>query len=271
MTSAAGDDFTRDGAVVLRGLFSDWVGPLRDGLDAIMAKPSPLERVYHPADGSAPFFQDLCNWRRIAEFEDFVRDSPAATTAAALMRSDTAQFFHDHVLVKEPGTAIVTPWHHDMPYYCVGGERTVSFWIALDPVQRATSLRCVAGSHLWGVTHRPKRFDGRDLYEGDQTQEIPDIDGSPDKYTILSWDMEPGDAVAFDFRTVHGAAGNSGRADRRRIVSMRWVGDGAVFVDRQGKGSPPFRHLALKDGEPLSGPDFPVFTVATEKTSRSES
>ena len=257
MNSAAIEDFARDGAVVLRGVFSGWVEPLRAGLDTIMAKPSPLKRVYHPLDGSAPFFQDLCNWQRIAEFEHFVRSSPAAATAAALMRSRTDQFFHDHVLVKEPGTAIVTPWHHDMPYYCVGGERTVSLWIALDPVARATSLRCVAGSHLWGVS-RPKRFDGRDLYEGDRAQEVPDIDGDLDKYRVLSWAMEPGDAVAFDFRTIHGAAANTGQSNRRRIVSMRWVGDGAVFVDRQGKGSPPFRHLTLKDGEPLSGPEFPV-------------
>jgi ectoine hydroxylase-related dioxygenase (phytanoyl-CoA dioxygenase family) len=240
------DDFGRDGAVVLRGLFSDWLDPLRAGLDAIMAAPSPLERVYHPTDGSAPFFQDLCNWQRIPEFEDFVRNSPAA------------EIFHDHVLVKEPGTAIVTPWHHDMPYYCVDGDYTVSFWIALDPIPRATSLRCVAGSHLWGVNLRPKRFDGRDLYEGDESQEVPDIDGDPDRYKVLSWAMAPGDAVAFDFRTIHGAAANSAQQTRRRIVSMRWVGDGTIFVDRQGKGSPPFRHLTLRDGEPLSGPEFPV-------------
>jgi ectoine hydroxylase-related dioxygenase (phytanoyl-CoA dioxygenase family) len=252
------DDFARDGAVVLRGLFADWIERLRSGVDAIMGAPSALQRVYRPADGSAPFFQDLCNWRRIAEFDDFVRHSSAATTAAALMRSSTAQFFHDHVLVKEPGTAIVTPWHHDLPYYCVGGEHTVSFWIALDPVPLATSLRCVAGSHLWGASHRPKRFDGGDLYEGDQSEEVPDIDGDPKRYKVLSWAMEPGDAIAFDFRTVHGAAANTGQADRRRIVSMRWLGDGAVFVDRQGKGSPPFHHLTLKNGEPLSGPEFPV-------------
>jgi ectoine hydroxylase-related dioxygenase (phytanoyl-CoA dioxygenase family) len=223
-----------------------------------MAAPSPLERVYQPADGTAPFFQDMCNWRRIAEFEDFVRHSPAAEIAAKLMRSATAQFFHDHVLVKEPGSSIPTPWHHDMPYYCVDGEHTVSFWIALDPVPVETSLRCVAGSHLWGGSLRPKRFDGRDLYEGDATPEMPDIDGNPDRYEILSWEMQPGDAVAFDFRTVHGAAGNSGRQHRRRIVSMRWTGDGTIFIDRQGKGSPPFQHLSLKTGEPLSGPDFPV-------------
>ena len=35
-----------------------------------------------PADGSAPFFQDLCNWQRIPEFEAFVYRSPAAEIAA---------------------------------------------------------------------------------------------------------------------------------------------------------------------------------------------
>jgi hypothetical protein len=44
---------------------------------------------------------------------------------------------------------------------------------------------------------------------------------------------------------------------------MRWTGDGTVFVDRQGKGSPPFKHLTLKDGEALSGPDFPTIYSAS--------
>lgn len=70
--------------------------------------------------------------------------------------------------------------------------------------------------------------------------------------------MQPGDAVAFDFRTVHGASANKARASRRRVFSARWVGDDAVFADRKGKGSPPFKHLALKDGDKLDGPDFPV-------------
>jgi ectoine hydroxylase-related dioxygenase (phytanoyl-CoA dioxygenase family) len=248
------DRFAEDGAVLIRGVFADWVDRLRGGLDAIMASPSPLKRIYQGEDGSAPFFQDLCNWQRTQPFEDFVRSSPAAGIAAGLMRSRTAQFFHDHVLVKEPGTAVMTPWHHDMPYYCVGAEGTVSFWIALDPVPQETSLRCVAGSHRWGKSFRPKRFDGTDLYADDPTEEIPEI-GDGD--TILFWDLDPGDAVAFDFRTVHGAPANTSTA-RRRIVSMRWVGDDAVFIDRQGKGSPPFKHLTLKDGAPLAGPDFPV-------------
>ena len=266
MTSAAtmmpGDDdierFAEDGAIVLRGLFADWVTPLARGIERLMGDPSPRERSYQPEDGSARFFQDLCNWQRIDEFRDFVLTSPAGAVAAALMRSSTGRFFHDHVLVKEPGTSIVTPWHQDAPYYCVEGEQSVSFWIPLDPVPKETSLQCVAGSHRWGRIHKPKRFNGVDLYENDDREEMPDIDANREAYRILSWPLQPGDAVAFDFRCIHGAAANSGQASRRRAFSARWVGDDAVFVDRKGKGSPPFDHLTLKTGDALDGPDFPV-------------
>ena len=61
------------------------------------------------------------------------------------MNSRTARFFHEHVLVKEPRTEARTPWHHDLPYYCIDGTHTVSFWTVLDPVPRSICLQLVAG------------------------------------------------------------------------------------------------------------------------------
>jgi ectoine hydroxylase-related dioxygenase (phytanoyl-CoA dioxygenase family) len=249
--------YQRDGVILVKGAFRDWVEPLRAGVAQVMDAPSPYERSYTPKDGSARFFQDLCNWQRIPELRDFVLNGPGAAIAAALMKSPVARFFHDHILVKEPGNSLVTPWHQDSPYYCVGGEQSVSFWIPLDPVARDTTLECVAGSHRWGVNHKPKRFDGTDLYEGDESVEMPDIDADRSKFEILGWAMEPGDAVAFDFHTIHGAPANRS-ATRRRVFSARWVGADAYFIDRKGRGSPPLRHLTLADGAPLDGPDFPV-------------
>ena len=257
-TDAQVEEYSRNGVIIVRGLFADWVEKLQAGTARLMADPSPNERSYTPADGSARFFQDLCNWQRIDEFRDFVENSPAAKAAARLMKSKTGRFFHDHVLVKEPGSSIETPWHQDQPYYCTDGRQSVSFWIPLDPISKETALQCIAGSHLWGKLHKPKRFDGTDLYQGDDTEEMPDISANRDNYQILHWAMAPGDAVAFNFRTIHGAAANTGQTNRRRAFSARWVGDDAVFVDRQGKGSPRFEHLTLKTGQPLEGPDFPV-------------
>jgi ectoine hydroxylase-related dioxygenase (phytanoyl-CoA dioxygenase family) len=251
------EDFARDGAVVLRGVFKDWVEPLREGTAQLMAAPSPLERSYQPKDGSAPFFQDLCNWQRIPEYRRFVTESGAGRVAAALMQSRTARFFHDHILVKEPGNSIVTPWHQDLPYYCVSGERSVSMWIPLDPVSREVTLELVAGSHRWGRSYKPMRFDGTELYAGDTAPAMPDIDSQRSEFEILGWAMEPGDAVCFHFGTVHGAPGNVSKQNRRRVFSARWVGDGAQFIDRGGKGSPPFRHLALRTGDALPAEEFP--------------
>lgn len=249
--------FAADGAVVLRGVFAAQVEALRAGTATLMAHPSPRERSYAPRDGSGFFFQDLCNWRDVPEYRDFVLASPAARIAARLMGTKTARFFHDHVLVKEPGSSIVTPWHQDMPYYCVSGLANVSFWIPLDPVGRAATLEIVAGSHRWGLEHRPRRFDGSILIDGDDRPDIPDIEADRAKYRVLAWELEPGDAVAFSFRSVHGAPANVSTA-RRRVFSARWVGEDARFLDRDGKGSPPLAHLTLKTGDPLDGPDFPL-------------
>ena len=57
-----------------------------------------------PAGAPGRFWDDYVNWERIPEFERFARESDVARLAAELMASDTVQLFHDHVLVKEPGT-----------------------------------------------------------------------------------------------------------------------------------------------------------------------
>jgi ectoine hydroxylase-related dioxygenase (phytanoyl-CoA dioxygenase family) len=69
--------------------------------------------------------------------------------------------------------------------------------------------------------------------------------------------MEPGDAVAFNFRTLHGARGNLA-ATRRRAFSLRLVGDDARYVDRPGPTSPPFPGHGMEMGQRLREDWFPV-------------
>jgi hypothetical protein len=119
------DEFQQDGCAVIRGIFAPWIDGLKAGIEENMASPSFRERTYVPDDGSARFFQDFCNWDRIPGYRALVLESPMAMLAARLMRSRTARIFHDHVLVKEPGTSVVTPWHQDQPYYLISAQ-TVS-------------------------------------------------------------------------------------------------------------------------------------------------
>jgi len=92
-------DYQRDGAVCIRGAFKGWVDTIAAGIERNMQNRSATASDI--ANGRGSFFDDYCNWERIPEFVKIVRESPAAAIAAAVMQSRTAQFFHDHVLVKE--------------------------------------------------------------------------------------------------------------------------------------------------------------------------
>ncbi len=250
--------FQRDGATVLRGVFADWVEPLQAGIERNMAEPGPDAKHYTTDSGPGLFFGDYCNWQRIPEYRDFILHSPAGEIAAVLMGSNTARIFHEHVLVKEPGAGQETPWHHDQPYYCVDGQQNCSLWTALDPVPRDTAVEYVAGSHTWGRWFKPERFNGQMINAMDGWEDVPDIEGQRADYTILGWDLEPGDAIAFHFMTLHGAPPNRSASRRRRAIASRWIGDDARFADRQGTVSPPFPDLTLQHGDPMDAPDFPV-------------
>ncbi len=258
---ASAEQFRRDGVVHLEGVFADWVDVLRAGVERNMRSPGPYTREYEPEGSKGYFFGDYCNWARIPEYRDFVLHSHAAELAARLMNSTTARFFHEHVLVKEPHTESRTPWHHDLPYYCIDGTQTVSFWTPLDPVPRSTCLELVVGSHRWGKSFLPKKFIGIDYErQGETLDTIPDIDARRDEFEIASFDMAPGDAIAFHFLTVHGAPGNASGSARRRAFAHRWVGDDVRFRIRGGEVSPPFpeAHRRLRDGDPLDDPEFPL-------------
>ncbi len=251
------DAFRRDGAVCLRGCFADWVDLLREGVAVNEAEPGP--HVEDAAGGAGRFFGDYCNWQRIKQYEDFIRNSQLAPIAAALMGSPVVRMFHEHVLIKEPGTAKRTPWHHDLPYYNVQGEQTVSLWIALDEVDRETAVEFVAGSHLWGKLFYPRKFlTERDYdYKGTGYESLPDIEADRSAYDILGWAMAPGDAVAFSYRTLHGAAPNRSTR-RRRGFSVRVLGEDARYAVRPGETSPPQGDIGLADGEALDEAHFPT-------------
>jgi ectoine hydroxylase-related dioxygenase (phytanoyl-CoA dioxygenase family) len=70
--------------------------------------------------------------------------------------------------------------------------------------------------------------------------------------------MEPGDAVAFNYLTLHGAPANRQAGNRRRAFSLRLVGDDARWAVRKGVTSPPFRGVKLAHGAVMDAPEFPL-------------
>jgi ectoine hydroxylase-related dioxygenase (phytanoyl-CoA dioxygenase family) len=252
--------FAEDGAVVLRAALEHrWIDELAAAVEHNRRHPSRWASWYTNPDESVGFWSDYVTWQHVPGYRDVVFESGLADVARGLMGSRTVRFFHEHVLVKEPGTVERTPWHHDQPYYCVDGDQNVSMWIALDPVPAHAGLRFVAGSHRWGRWFVPRRFlDHVPYADGDERFElVPDIDTELDRHTVLAWDVAPGDVIAFHFRTLHDAPGNT-QPTRRRAVSLRWLGDDATFALRPWLHSPPFEPGALVEGGPLDDPRFPL-------------
>jgi len=253
-------DYARDGAVLIKGLFAPFLGQLREGVERNMAEPGPYAAENLKPGDTGRFFDDYCNWTRIPEFAAVVMDPRIAGVAAALMQSRSVQLFHDHVLVKEPGTSAATPWHQDSPYCFVEGRQNLSFWVPLDPVSDAT-LRCVAGSHLWDRPVLPTRWVSEQSFYPDAEHYLPVPDPDAEGMRILEWPMEPGDAIAFHFSTLHGARGNVG-AFRRRAFSVRYLGDDARFAERPGRTSPPFPGHGMVNGQRLREDWFPLVPLS---------
>lgn len=254
------EDYQRDGVVVIRGLFKEWVEVLRAGIERNMTEPGPYASENKKDGERGRFFDDYCNWPRIPEFEQVIRESAAAEVAAQLMGSESVQVFHDHVLVKEPGTSMATPWHTDGPYYFVAGRQNVSFWSPLDPVREAT-LRCVPGSHRWEKPVLPMRWVKEEAYFPNVEDYMPVPDPEKEGMPIAEWAMEPGDAVAFNYDILHGTRGNTSTT-RRRAFSLRLVGDDARYVERPGRTSPPYPGHDMQPGQRLREDWFPVIYKA---------
>jgi ectoine hydroxylase-related dioxygenase (phytanoyl-CoA dioxygenase family) len=251
--------YAQDGAVVLRNILTaTQIETLRTGIDANLENPGPMAITASLPGDSGRFLEDFCNWQANPHYQDVIFNSRLPQLAAELMHSQMVRLHHDHMLTKEAATRQKTPWHQDQPYYNIAGRQNVSFWIPVDPVPRQSSLELVAGSHR-GPWLMPRSFMANEAkwFPEGSLADLPDIESDRAAHRILSWALEPGDAVAFHMLTLHGAAGSTGR---RRVFSVRFVGDDARHAIRSWKTSPEFPGLAarLPDGALFDDPLFPI-------------
>jgi ectoine hydroxylase-related dioxygenase (phytanoyl-CoA dioxygenase family) len=253
--------FRRDGAVCVRQALSpDEVALLREGIDANLAAPSPRAKVASRPGDPGFFIEDFCNWQDNPAYRRVIFESPLAALAGELTGSRTIRLYHDHMLTKEPGTRAPTPWHQDQSYYNIEGKLNCSLWIPVDPVRRHSTLEFVAGSHR-GPWLMPRSFmdhQAKWFPEG-SLAELPDIEGTRAQQPILGWALEPGDVVCFHMLALHASGGVDGDR-RRRVFSVRFLGDDMRHAPRRWVTSPDFPGLAeqLPAGAPMDHALFPL-------------
>jgi ectoine hydroxylase-related dioxygenase (phytanoyl-CoA dioxygenase family) len=267
-------EFQADGAIVLRQLFAPAeIARLRAGIDENLAHLSPRSKRASGKDDPGSFVEDFCCWQENTHHRHVIFESRLGAVGAALMRSRSARLYHDHMLTKEPGTQTRTPWHQDQPYYNISGAQNCSFWIPVDPVSREASLELVAGSHR-GPWLMPRSFmdlQAKWFPEG-SLADRPDVDAHRADYRVLGWALQPGDAVCFHMLTLHGSAG-VGLNQRRRVFSVRLIGDDVRHAPRRWQTSPEFPGLAevLPAGAALDHPLFPLLWNDGEPAARQAS
>tara|TARA_Y100000768_G_scaffold121082_1_gene89515 strand:+ start:64 stop:852 length:789 start_codon:yes stop_codon:yes gene_type:complete len=247
--------YQNDGAIIVKNIFKEWIEPLKKGFQKVLDNPSQHGRE-NVTINNGRFFEDYCNWERIEEFKDCMFNSPAAQIVSEATNSKFIQIFHDHIFIKDPGTSKETPWHQDMPYYCVDGNDTGSFWIPLDEVNKENNIKLILGSHKWQKLLRPTKWSNNQPWYKDDSSfmSLPQI--KEFEKDILVPELKLGDAVLFNFKTVHGSTGNNS-SKSRRAFSMRFIGDDVHYFERSGATSPPFDGINLKSGDQMREDWFP--------------
>jgi len=257
VTSTDIKNFKNDGVIVLRGVFSDWIEVLSKGTEFHINNPSESALIHKQNSYQGRFLEDFCNWQRIPQYKGFVENSALGSLAADLTESQSVQFFHDHFLFKEGNSGVETPWHQDIPYYCVDGDQTVSFWLPLESREKSVSLKCAAGTHQLTREIRPTSWsNNKSFYENDAAFiDLPDIENG--NFEIKQWSTEPGDVIAFNFKTIHSANANK-LSGISRTLSFRLLGDDVRYRRREGKTSPNFYNINQNNGERLREDWFPT-------------
>jgi ectoine hydroxylase-related dioxygenase (phytanoyl-CoA dioxygenase family) len=242
--SALGEAYARDGVVhIPRALDAQALAAAKAAYDWSLANPGPLGgKIRQKSD--ATFYQDLYNPDCLTGYREMLLASPITAIVADLWGSDPVWFMYEQVFLKEGGEARRTPWHQD----------------SFDPVSKADSLEFVKGSHR-GRLYNGSRFDIDDdtapTHPTSSLPRLPDIEADRSAWDIVSWAVEPGDLIVFHPAMLHGGAPTH-PGQRRRTLTLRYFGEGAVYDPREGGAGPRVSnfHDRMKAGDPFRHESF---------------
>ena len=256
LTNKEIDTYHRDGVVPLRGMFDkDWIELLNKGLNVNCEYPTERSRIWDKDDAGHTMFYDTLAWKEIEEYKKFIFDSPAAQICGQLMKVKAVYYFFDAVFVRSAGTKFETPWHQDEPYWSIEGYDACTLWMPLVPVKQKNCLSFVPGSHLFKSVFNQKNFGELTGHPKDQVdfskvanEDFPDIDADPENFGVVNWELQPGDCIAFNGRTMHGGSGKLDNDTSLKVFTTKWMGDDARIKFRNYGMDPDFSSVMIKKG-----------------------
>ncbi len=229
--------FERAGVVHVKGAVdADTVQAMMAAVERLISSPIPgMENAPRGTGMDRHLFPDH------PDFNELLYQTDLAKLAAQATGSETIRAYFEQIFIKAANSPGVFSWHQDHPYWPIGGSQVVSTWVALTPATvEGSALEFVKGSNKWGKTYQPVAGEttDRDLMNtlwdgfGDLAVSYPDViipfEDHPDRFDVVGFAVEPGDALLFDYRILHRSRGNASNT-RRVAVSWRWLGDDATW------------------------------------------
>lgn len=263
-------DYERDGAVVIRhALDAPLIDLLTRGIEeAHAATDRPASRL--KADGvGETAVRDYAS-QNSAALTAFLGDGTIGHIAADLMRRPAAHLILDQIFHKAAGAIVPTPWHQDTPFLRVRGDALVRLWCPCDFSPRDVTVQVVRGSHRWNVVYAAGVPDGAARGDGASGRRAvgdgmlplpPDVGRYRDSFDVMSWDVAPGDVLAFQGNMLHGADGRAEHGEPRRAFAVLLGGPDLRYHKPAGAAFPsPGRkrglgHDDIPQGAPIG--DYP--------------
>ena len=260
--------FNSDGAILLKKKFKKkWINELRKGINKAKDNPSPRFTNHTKEKNSPCYLEDFWTWNLHEEFTDFVYNSPSAKIASELLMAKKINLVMDNWFFREAGSKSKPPFHHDISYFDFEGSMCV-LWLPLEPVKKQDGIAWIKGSHLWNKLFLRTRFnDGHKvdgeagIVNGKKYEITPDILKNKNDYEFLEWDLEVGDCVYFDIRTLHGALYETSPSSDINRFTLRMAKENSKIIYR-GDWAREERAImeanGYKNGDDLSGKMFPT-------------
>ncbi len=255
------DTYRRDGVVFIRGMLdAEWISTMQAAIDKVIAEPKQYG-ILGPSHGA---MTSVCFMSRNAgAFRDFALRSPIGEVVGRVIGANAIRLYHDHLFVKPPSSPKIMAWHCDETAWPVVGEMAPNIWTAFSPVNATNGrVEYLAGYHRYCIEHGIK-FG----FRADQANGVcPDFEklrADPQfAFRVVSFDMEPGDAVVFHPHTPHFSKGNASSDVSRIGLAVRVFGDDVRWYPGPYKAPIP-GVTNMPEGEAPDGELFPVIWQRT--------
>lgn len=275
-------DFFQENGYLKYGRVLDAAGvaAMRAGLDAVIAmelaegdNSSPEFKYGHDrrenrlnrgAGHPRAIHQYINMWKRDPHYEAAIHHPNIAGTARALLGTPEVRLWHDQVISKPPRDNGHFGFHHDFFFWPLSPPNIVSCWLALDDA--TVENGCM---HVMPKSHTDERFSvtAKAALDADTAKAREDgQDPPPNPWTErrdldishgIPVELKAGECMFHHCLNFHGTPPNVTERQRRAFVMIFMARD-VCYNNAQSPNHVLVPNIAVADGEPLVGDEFPV-------------